>query len=224
MIRPTLSILLCLALGACGGSAPDTSRSTTDAPRSTDAGPSYVHKLKFKAADAAGSFALKVREDGAKLVDAEEHELARLRVEADGRVKLKDAADAPLGSVHGAAPQWHLKDAGGAVVLQLVRQDDGDLKVEDGAGALLFRVKVRDYGGEGQGAEIETPDDRSLFKAKRKDGGLSIRDAADTTVLRSNDPGDAQAAALLVLPGLTLPQRAALWYVVEPLCDAARRK
>lgn len=219
MTRLPQCILLCLALGACGGPAPDATRSTPDTPRSTEAGPSYVHKLKFKAADAAGSFALKVREDGAKLVDAEEHELARIRVEDDGRVKFKDAADTALGSVHGASPQWHLKDAAGAVVFQLVRQDDGDLKVQDGKGALLFRVKVRDYG-----AEIEMPDDRSLFKAKRKDGGLSIRDAADTTVLRSNDPGDAQAAALLVLPGLTLPQRAALWYVVEPLCAAARRK
>lgn len=219
MIRPTHSVLFCLALGACGGAAPDATRGTADTPRASESAPSYVHKLKFKAADAAGSFALKVREDGAKLVDAEEHELARLRVEADGRVKFRDAADNALGSVHGAAPQWHLKDASGAVVFQLVRQDDGDLKVQDGGGALLFRVKVRDYG-----AEIETPDDRSLFKAKRKDGGLSIRDAADTTVLRSNDQGDAQAAALLVLPGLTLPQRVALWYVVEPLCDAARRK
>jgi len=202
-----LAALCGLVLAACG--EPGAALPGQPVAPAGTAPASYLAKVKWKAAAAAESFAIKVKEDGAKLVDAQENELARLRAEP-GKVRIKDAAEQPLGAVHVKASQWHLKDAAGKVLFQLVRQDDGDLKLQDGGGSLLFRIKRRDYG-----AEVETPDDRSLFKAKRKNGGLALRDAEEATVLSSDEAGDPQAAALLVVPGLTLPQRAALWYVLE---------
>lgn len=231
MTRLPIAILLCAALCACGDPGPTplpqtSPRAPATAPGKAEGavapvtGTATLAKIKFKAADPARSFSIKVREDGAKLVDGAENELARIRIEPDGRIKVKDAADKPLATVTGAAPQWHLKDAeSGQVLFQLVRQDDGDLKLEDGAGRLLYRIKKRDYG-----AEVETPDDQSLFKSKLKSGGLSIRDAADQTVLSSNDATDPQAAALLVVTDLTLPQRAGLWYVLEHPTKAAEPK
>ncbi|MFI5378310.1 MAG: hypothetical protein ACHRHE_03305 [Tepidisphaerales bacterium] len=165
-------------------------------------------KLKFKGAE---GFSLKLKDDGLKVVDDQDTELARIRVEESGKVKIKDAQDAVLGYVTGKDPQWHLKDAARSKTLfQLTRQPNGDMKLEDGAGTLLCSVKKGDAH-----AEVADAGGKGLFRVQAKNGKTSIRDDADKVVLTTDAAIEPQVAALFVLKDLTLAQRAAFWLAME---------
>ncbi|MGA2496923.1 MAG: hypothetical protein ABSH20_04240 [Tepidisphaeraceae bacterium] len=165
-------------------------------------------KLKFKGSE---GFSLKLKEDGLKVVDDKETELARIRVEENGNIKIKDAQDTVLGYVVGNDPRWNLKDARQEKTLfQLTREATGDLKLEDGAGALLCHIRSGDAH-----AEIEGTDGKGLFRVQTRNGKTSIRDSADKVVLTTDAAIEPQVAALFVLKDLTLAQRAAFWLAME---------
>ena len=139
-------------------------------------------KIKFKTGNGDTVFSLKPQDDGAKLVDADEHELARFNL-SGSKLKVKDPDDVILGYVIASAGKYKIENASQDVELwKLQRQDDGDWKLEDGQDHLIYKIKKREYG-----FEIEDATDNSLFKVKLKDGKTSLRDPSEQTVFSTKD-------------------------------------
>lgn len=216
-----LPLLGLLAIVGCGESpraptegqassvsdGPGMARRTTGSDRS-----SYLAaKLKVKTNSGATEMSLKPKDDGAKLVDASEQELARYNIQGD-KLKIKDPRDNVLGYVVGAAPRFKVKDATQEQDLfKLIGQDDGDWKLEDAHDTLLYKIKRRPYG-----FEIEDPSKKSLYKIKVNGPKTSIRDATEETVRYTNDPVHPLAFACLALDAIAdLRVRAALMVAVQ---------
>ena len=162
--------------------------SPAEAPLDTVARPAVIEaKIKIKSGEGKSLYSIKWKEDGAKLVDANEQELARFNVSDDGaKVKIKDRADKVLGYLVGAYASGRVKiedPSQEKELFKFIRQEDGDWKLEDPADKLLIRVKQRDYG-----VELETANDTSLYKVKSRDGKTSLRDASDKTLWYTNSP------------------------------------
>ncbi|MBD0268523.1 MAG: hypothetical protein ICV77_09545 [Cyanobacteria bacterium Co-bin8] len=184
--------------------------SSPDANSAADA-TTTLETLKFKQGSGAEAFSLKLKPDGAKLVNPGEAELARLTVDDAQKVKIKNAQDKPLGYVVKNGDHWKVENAEQSKTLYVLRrQADGDYKLEDGQDQPVYRIKVRDYG-----YEIETPDKQSLYKIKVKEGKTSLRNAADETVLSTKDAIAPIAFAAFGFEVLTPEQQAALAYSVN---------
>ena len=216
-------LVLTLGLTNCGSSSSppttvDSSTSSTEAPISSSSSgsssptvpQSTLDKVKFKQGDTE-LFAIKYKDDGAKLVDASGAELARFKLDESGKVKIKDAADTVLGYIVSQPGKWKVENADQTQELYIFRrQDDGDYKLEDGADTQIYRIKVREYG-----YEIETPDKQSLYKVKQKENKISLRDANDQTVLSTKDAVVPVAIAPFGFDVLTQEQQAALSFAVN---------
>lgn len=220
----SLGLLLVIALGSsvagCTGptQTSDTppaavepaTPSSPNAPQSTNT-KTTLNTLKFKQGSGAEAFSLKVKADGAKLVDPANAELARITVDDGQKVKIKNAQDQPLGYVVKNGDHWKVEDAEQSKTLYVLRrQADGDYKLEDGQDQPIYRVKVRDYG-----FEIETPNKQSLYKVKVKEGKTSLRNAKDETMLSTKDAIAPIAFVAFGFDVLTPEQRAALAYAVN---------
>ena len=167
-------------------------------------------KLKFKGADGEVSFSVKPEPDGAKLVDAKEQEIARFTVD-ENKLKIKDAADVVLGYVVVVDGHFKIKNAEQTQELfKLQMQSDGDWKLEDGGGKLIYKIKKRDYG-----FEIEDDNDNSLSKAKLKSGKTSLRNTTEETVLYTKDKINTLAFACMGLEAVkSQPLKAGLMTMV----------
>lgn len=169
-------------------------------------------KLKFRNAAGKTLFSIKLKDDGAKLVDGDEKELARLKNEKreDGpEIKIKSPDEKVLGTLGGPPAKWKLKDADKALLFTIRHEDDDSYKIEDGDGALVYRLKPRDGG-----AEVENAAKTTLFKVTATAQDVSVRNAADEVIVIAPSRIAPIAAACLVLDRLTPPQRAALFLLV----------
>jgi hypothetical protein len=169
-----------------------------EAAKSRGAGSSWdallPSKIKFKDGSDRATFSIKPEPDGAKLVGADEKELARYHAEGD-RVRIKGAGEKVLGYVVGTGRKLKVESADRARVLaELKVQDDGDAKVEDGRGALLYRLKKRD-----DGFKVEDASGRILATVKVKGDKTSLRDAGDKTLQSTKDRIGALPVACLAL-------------------------
>ena len=173
---------------------------------STAAAPSALKgKIKFKDGSGAVVFSIKPAENGAKLVDASEKELARLTVDGE-KIKIKDADDKTLGYITSPLPKFKVKDPEQTNTLYAFQfQDDGDAKLEDSDEATLVKLKHRDYGIKAVDGQ-----EKDIFKVKAADGKTSIRGADDKTKLYTKDAISPMAAAALGLESLPLHLRVGL--------------
>ena len=67
--------------------------------------------VKFKQDGGQERFTLKYKSDGAKLEEASGAEIARLKIDATQKVKIKDAQDTVLGYVVPTTGAWKLENA-----------------------------------------------------------------------------------------------------------------
>jgi hypothetical protein len=168
-------------------------------------------KVKFKQGDASELFSLKPQEDGAKLESANGQELARFTIDAQQKIKIKNASDEVLDYVVTKDGYWKLENAQQNQELYVLRkQSDGGYKLESGSNQEIYRIKARDYGWE-----IETPQKESLYKVKNKDGKISLRNAQDQTVIYTKDTILPIAVVCFGFDILTKEQRAGLAYAVQ---------
>ena len=211
------ALMVLLLLTSCTrGDAPSVPTAST--PSSTQTSPSpatapttRTEQIEFKQEGGDEIFTLKLRPDGAKLVDASEVEIARLTVDANQKIKIKDANDQTLGYIVSRDGYWKVENADQTQELYILRrQDDGDYKLEDGADQQIYRIKVRDYG-----YEIETPTKESLYKVKLRDGKISLRNAQDETVLYTRAAIAPIAVACFGFDVLSPEQQAALAFAVS---------
>ncbi len=177
----------------------------TVAPESSEKG-GLSAKIKFKKENGDTAFSIKPQDDGAKLVDADEQELARFNL-SGSKLKVKDPDDTVLGYVIASAGRYKIEDANQEVELwKLQQQEDGDWKLEDGQDQLIYKIKKREYG-----FEIEDATDNSLFKAKLKEGKTSLRNASEQTVYSTKDQVPTIAVTCLGFEKIdSLPLRTAL--------------
>jgi hypothetical protein len=206
-------MLGCTTTSSRPANPPATAEATAPAP--ADAAQvdtaTTLSSLKFKQGNGDNAFSLKLKANGAKLVDPADGELARLTVDEAQKVKIKDAQDNTLGYVVKTGDHWKIKNAEQSETLYVLRrQADGDYKLEDGQDQQIYRIKARDYG-----YEIETPAKQSLYKVKLKEGKTSLRNAQDETVLSTKDAIATIAVAAFGLEVLTPAQQAALAYAVN---------
>ncbi|MFP2959613.1 hypothetical protein ACLEPN_17660 [Myxococcus sp. 1LA] len=189
--------------------APQATRAQAATPASADE-VGLQGKLKFKDDADRERFSLKPKDDGAKLVDGDERELARYKWKG-ASLKVSGPADVVLGYVVGSAggaltvrdgeqrqvlftlarqgPGWRLNDVKGALLYSVWPEDDG-ARIQDGAGADVARVKVRE-------------------------GKVSLRDAQGRTLLATKSLVAAEAAACLAFETLELPLRVALLFHLQ---------
>jgi hypothetical protein len=202
-----------LFLSACGDRTTDNKPAATPIAQTTSSTPANnnADKIEFKQANGAEVFAIKLKADGAKLVNANNQELGRFNLDEKQKLKIKDAGDRVLGFVVTESGYWKIENASQTQELYILRrQSDGDYKLEDGSDREIYRIKKRDYG-----FEIETPSKQSLYKVKVKDGKTSLRDASDKTVLYIKTELTPMAIACFGFDVLTQEQKAALAYMVN---------
>ncbi|WP_434346973.1 hypothetical protein ACN6A1_00750 [Myxococcus virescens] len=214
--------LLCCSLVALTGAAGCSKPGDAEAPRAVRAQEAagapvaaadvkgLEGKLKFKDDADRERFSLKPKDDGAKLVDGEERELARYKWKG-AALKVSGPDDVALGYVVGSAggaltvrdgeqrqvlftlarqgPGWRLNDMKGTLLYSVWPEDDG-ARIQDGAGADVARVKVRE-------------------------GKVSLRDAQGRTLLATKSLLAAEAAACLAFEALELPLRMALLFHLQ---------
>lgn len=204
-----------LMLTACAGSPPVDRVTEAETGQPSDQAPVTVaqtstDQLKFKHDDGSEAFALKFQDNGAKLVDSNDQEIARLTINDSGKVKIKDPSDAELGYVVSYDGYWKVKNADQTQDLFVLKVREGDgYRLEDGQGNRLYRIKPRDYG-----YEVQTAEEVSLYKIKLKDDKLSLRDANDATVISIRSAMSPAAMTAFGLDDLSLEQQAALAYAI----------
>jgi hypothetical protein len=168
-------------------------------------------KIKFKLENGNEAFSLKPKEDGAKLESAQGKEIARLNLDENGKIKIKDANDKVLGYIVTKSGYWKIENSEQTSELFILRrQDDGDYKLETGDDKEVYRIKKRDYG-----FEIETSSKQSLYKIKEKEGKISLRNSSDQTILSTKDQFLPIALSCFGFDVLSQPQQAGLAYAVQ---------
>lgn len=211
----TAIALLTLLLTNCSNQAnaptPETQTPPATQTQTAPAVSSNSGKIELKLEGGKAAFSLKPESDGAKLVDENDRELARLTVDSREKVKIKDSADRAIGYVVTEAESWKIKDASQNQELYVLqRQSDGDYKLKSGGNQEIYRIKKREYG-----FEIETPTKQSVYKIKSKDGKISLRNPSEKTVLYVKSGLTPIAIACFGFDVLTREQKAALAYAVN---------
>ena len=167
-------------------------------------------KVKFKLENGNEAFSLKPKEDGIKVESANGKEIARLTVDEQRKIKIKDAADRTLGYVVSQDKYWKIENSEQTKELYILRQQaDGDYKLETGDDNQVYRIKSRDYGWE-----IETPQKQSLYKVKIKDDKIVLRDKDEMTVIKTESDFPLLAVACFGFDVLSQEQQSALAYAV----------
>ena len=167
-----------LVIASCNSAAKTTNNLNPVNTNQIKTSPSVMNRevIEFKNEAGTKAFPLKILVDGAKLINGNNKEIARLSIDEKQKVRMKNSSDAILGYIVYRENRWKIED-GKQQLYVLQKQADGDYKLENRQNKEIYRIKVRDYG-----YEIETHSKQSLYKVK-VDGKTSLRDKADKTVL-----------------------------------------
>ena len=167
-------------------------------------------KVKFKLENGNEAFSLKPKENGIKVESADGSEIARLTVDEQNKIKIKNAADATLGYVVSKDKFWKIENPEHTKELYILRQQaDGDYKLETEGDRQIYRIKRRDYGWE-----IETPQKESLYKVKTKENKIVLRDKDDVMVIKTKSDFPLLAIACFGMDVMTQEQQSALAYAI----------
>ncbi|MBD2448392.1 hypothetical protein H6G76_14735 [Nostoc sp. FACHB-152] len=168
-------------------------------------------KIKFKTEGGSDLFSLKQQADGAKLVDGKEQELARIKADKSGKIKLKNSADKTLGYVVTKQDHWKVENPEQNKDLYILRkQNNGDYQLEDAAKKEIYQIKSRN-----DGLEILTPNNQLVYKIKVKEGKISLRNPSEKTIFSTKSGISSIAFACFGFDVMTREQQAALAYAVN---------
>ncbi|HZI12393.1 MAG TPA: hypothetical protein VE153_18565 [Myxococcus sp.] len=212
MRRLLLPLCALLLVGGCskpGGSDAQEPASQERAAAASDEASGF-DKLKFKDADDRERFSLKPKDDGAKLVDGDNRELARYKWKG-ASLKVSGPDDSVLGHVVGSAGgALTVRDGAQTQILfTLARQGTG-WRLNDGKGALLYTVSPED-----DGARIQDGAGANVAHVKVREGKVSVRDTEGRTLLATKSLVRPDAAAVLAFEKLELPLRGALLFFLQ---------
>lgn len=170
-----------------------------------------TEKIKFKTEFGADLFSLKQQANGAKLVDGNDQELAKMREEEPGKLKIKNASDKVLGYVIREKGLWTLKNPEQTQSLYILkRQNDQNYTLEDTAKKEIYQIKTQK-----DRWEINTTQQNLVYQIRIRDGKTSLRNASANTVFSTKSEIAPIAFACFGLDILTREQQAALAYAVN---------
>ncbi|MBD2438320.1 hypothetical protein [Nostoc sp. FACHB-110] len=168
-------------------------------------------KIKFKSETGADLFSLKQQADGAKLVDAKEQEIVKIKSEKSGKIKFKNPAEKTLGYVVIKQGYWKLENSGQNQELYILKkQPDGDYKLEDGTDKEIYQIKPRE-----NGLEIFQANQQLIYKIKVKGGKTALVNPSEKTIFSTKANISPIAFACFGFDVLTREQQAALAYAVN---------
>jgi hypothetical protein len=210
-------VLITIISGCNSGTNSSSKISTLNSPQTTIVNQQNIppnvtdnEKIKFKTEGGSDLFSLKQETDGIKLVDANNKELARIKTDKPGILKIKDASEKVLGYLV-TKDDWKLQNPDGNKNLYILkRQGDGDYKLKDTADKEIYQIKKSK-----NGLEIVTPDKKIVYKIKVKDSKISLRDVSDKTIFSTKSKLSPIAFACFGFDVLTREQQAALAYAVN---------
>ncbi|MCP3168974.1 hypothetical protein [Myxococcus qinghaiensis] len=203
-------LLSLLLVTAC--SRPSGSEAPSSQAQSATAGDEVPlpGKLKFKDADDRERFSLKPKDDGAKLVDGEDRELARFKWKGTA-LKVSGPDDTALGYVVGSAGgALTVRDGEQRQVLYTLARQGSGWRLTDAKGALLYTVS-----SDNEGARIEDASGTEVARVKVREGKVSLREPGGKTLLATKSLVSADAAACLAFEKLDLPFRVALLHQLQ---------
>ncbi|TDJ05926.1 MAG: hypothetical protein E2O71_10010 [Deltaproteobacteria bacterium] len=160
------------------------------------------HAIEFDGLDNARVMKLVPRRERVKLEDANGELLARFTLDA-GRLRVERAPRELMGFVvpaeEGGRGLQILDARGENLIYQLVREPDGDLRLEDHGHNVLYVVKLREYGFKtvDAGGAVQS-------RVRVKPEKVSLRDASGRTTLSTRDAIPPAAAACFTLGDLSL--------------------
>ncbi|WP_066380695.1 hypothetical protein [Anabaena sp. CA = ATCC 33047] len=188
-----------------------TSSSNNQATTTVASVAETTEKIKFKTAGDTDLFSLKQQADGSKLVDGNNQEIARIKADKSGKIKIKNAQEKVLGYVVSAPGAWILKNPEqNQDLFTFKRQSDSDYQLEDANKKLVYRIQSSQ-----NGLEIATPDKKLVYQVKIKDGKMSLRNPSGRTIFSTKSSMSPIAVACFGLDALTREQQAALAYAVN---------
>lgn len=199
----------CQQGGAPSSSAPHTQAIPASAAASAAEPKDAGAKLKFKDGDDRERFSLKSKDDGAKLVDGADQEVARYKWKG-GELKVSGPDDTVLAYVTGGPDAYQVKDAARSAVRYTFAREGAGWKLTDAQGAVLYTVAP-----DGGGASVKGASGAEAIHVKVRDGKLSLRDPSGKTVLATKQPVSPEAAACLGFDSLDLPLRMALLFRLQ---------
>jgi hypothetical protein len=168
-------------------------------------------KIKFKTEGGSDLFALKQQTDGAKLVDGNNQELARIKIDKPGKTKIKNATEKVLGYVLTEKGSWKLENPEQNKALYILkRQSNDDYKLLDSANKEIYHILAGNNGWK-----IETPDKKLVYEVKVKEGKISLKNPSATTIFSTKSGISPIAFACFGFDVLTREQQAGLAYVVN---------
>ena len=166
-------------------SQPDAATSSAGGSKTTSPDePTKTELTKISIKDGSGETVLewKPKEDGAKLTDHDDQEIARFTLK-DNKLKIKAPDDSVIGYVVWNEGRYRIESADQETSLwKYSEQSDGDWRLKTGEEKLVYEIKKRDYG-----FEIEDGMESSIARIKLKDGKSSLRDADDKTIYSTRD-------------------------------------
>jgi hypothetical protein len=167
-----------------------------------------AHPIKFDGPGDARVMKLVPRKEQVKLEGAHGELLARFAMDG-GRLRVEREPHEAAGFIappgEGARGLQVLDGSGGKLMYQLLREPDGDMRLEDDAGKLLYKLKLREYG-------FKTVDASGAVQSRVrvKPGKVSLRDATGQTTLSTEDEIPPAAAACFTLVDLPLAYQTGL--------------
>ncbi|WP_342377294.1 hypothetical protein NVS55_38420 [Myxococcus stipitatus] len=203
-----LSVLLAWGCSRPSGSEPPSTQARS-ATSAEDPVP-LPGKLKFKDADDRERFSLKPKDDGSKLVDGEDRELARLKWKG-ATLKVSSPEDVPLGYVLGSSGgAFIVRDGAQKQVLYTLARQGAGWMLTGAKGEVLYTVSADD-----DGARIQDASGAEVARVKVREGKVSLKDPSGKTLLATKSLVNADAAACLAFEKLDLPFRVALLHQLQ---------
>ncbi len=157
--------------------------------------------IEFDGPEGTDFLELTPRYDGVDLVDGYGDPFGRYALEG-GTLRVRDGTGNELGSVQPTEGGAGLELRGhrdGALLFLLDREPDGDLRLEDGAGKTLGKLKRRD-----DGYRVVDAEGRNRGRVRARTGKISLRDAAGNTRLSTRDPVPPEAVACFAFDEIPL--------------------
>ncbi|UKO97049.1 hypothetical protein [Nostoc sp. UHCC 0870] len=169
-----------------------------------------TEKIKFKTEGGSDLFSLKQLPDGAKLVDKNEQEIARIKTDEAGRIKIKNIQDKVFGYVVTSPGYWTIENPDKKAIYILKRNSSSNYQLED-----VGKNQIHQITTNKTGLEITTPDKKLVYQVRIKDGKTSLRNTSGSTVFSTKSNISPIAFTCFGLDALTREQQAALAYAVN---------
>lgn len=212
-----LLYIICFTLVFTNIGCGNTNKTSADIPNPTATivstpsnSENQPNKIKFKTETGSELFSLKLQTDGAKLVDAKNNEIVKIKSEQSGKIKIKNASDKELGYIVREIGSWKLENSEQNKTLYILKlENNGNYKLEDSANKEVYKINATN-----NELLIQT-NNKIVYKVKIKEQKTSLRDASGKTVFSTKSNMSPIAFACFGFDVLTREQQAALAYAVN---------